>query len=232
MRYFVVLLTLLAWFNSANADDYKKSIEGGLKIATGNSEEESIYLNAELEDSFREDLTNILKVRADNQKENDVRSKERYFANNQTRLKISDTRYRFVELEYVNDRYSGYNYRISETFGYGRNLLAKPGLKATAQLSAGMRQEKLTDTGQENSWLVRIGSKLKYQFNENTSFSENFDISFDDDTVITAFNSNVKVKVSQKLYFKFNFLLEHIDNVPDGVEKLDTSTIVTIGYDF
>ena len=53
------------------------------ELANGNSKEESIQSNFDLKYTFEKGMSSILKARGENKKTNKVRTRERYFVNNQ-----------------------------------------------------------------------------------------------------------------------------------------------------
>lgn len=242
-RKLISMIFLALFYSQSNAyaaenatlekeKSYKGSLDFGATFANGNSKEQSIQSNFDLQNSLSDKKSNLLKARAQNTKTNKIRTRETYYVNNQTRRNISKSNFKFLEVEYVSDRYGGYNYRISETVGLGRKLLDKKDLKLTIQASAGMRQTKLTTDDKSNDVIVRFGSGFDVKLNENVSFEEDLDISFDQIATIIRSDSNVKVLISKSLYLKFGVLVQRVSNVPQGRKNSDVNTALKIGYEF
>jgi len=214
-----------------SAKPYKGSIEFGLKIVNGNSKEQSIYGKGELE--YKKDLwTNLFKARAQNSKENGIRSKEEYRANNQTRYNFTAKNYSFGELEYVNDRFSGNKYRISEIAGYGRNLLENKKFVLSSRIGAGLRQNKFTNGNSENSWLARVGGDFSWQITPDISFKEITNVSIDKKSTIIESDTSLKIMIQKTLYLKFSSIIEKQSSVEPGIKNTDITTLITIGYQF
>ncbi len=215
---------------------YKGSLDAGANFANGNSKEQSIQANFNFDYKFNKETSNVFRSRADNKKQNDIRTREMYFVNNQTKKSISKSNFKFLEIEYVSDRYGGYNYRITETVGLGRKLLDGEKFKLTIQSSIGMRQIKLINsddsTDKSNDFVVRAGSHLDAEINENVSLEENFDISTDQNATIIRSDTNLRILLSKKLYFKFGILIQRVSNVPVGRKNSDVTTGVKLGYEF
>lgn len=211
---------------------YKGSLDAGANFSNGNSKEQSIQSNFEFTYNFNEKTSNIFKSRADNKKLNKVRTRERYYVNNQTRNNIDKHNFKFLEIEYISDRYGGYHYRTSETAGLGRKLIDSDRFQLTVQSSAGMRQIKLTTDDKRNDIVLRIGSNFSASINDSVSFEEDFDISSDQNATIIRSDSNLRVLLSKKLYFKFGVLIQRVSNVPAGRKNSDVTTGLKLGYEF
>jgi putative salt-induced outer membrane protein len=235
-KYFCFHLFLFFLFFSYNtrlfAKDWSSSIESGATIENGNSNTQLYYARVKVNHEFRDRWKNILDSRGENKKENNKRSKEEYRVNNQTRYSINKLNYSFVELEYIDDRYGGYDYRVSETFGLGKNIIKKDDLSFTVQSSFGARQIRFSDSDKEESAVIRFGSNLNWKFNSNVSFNEDFDISFDKNARIIKSDASLKVMMSKSLYLKFNLFIENKSKVPQGIKNTDSRTMIIIGYDF
>jgi len=219
---------------SAGADKSKNfsgSVEFGTSYKTGNTEEQQMNILSELR-YFWNKFENILNLKANNNKENDVRTSEEYRIKNQLKYTLSEKDYAFGELEYVNDRFSGYNFRTSELIGYGRNVLTRDNMNLSLEASAGARQSGLENGDNENSIMGKLGGNFDWQIRENIAFKEELDISFAQDATITESSTSIKSTLTDKLYLKLSFDVEHISDVPAGRENTDTITAITVGYGF
>ncbi|MCH2037554.1 MAG: DUF481 domain-containing protein [Rickettsiales bacterium] len=207
------------------------NIEFGASLETGNTEKDELNTNATV--SYKkEQWQNITKLKASNGKEDDTRYDEEYRINNQVRFNRSKKDYFFGELEYVNDRFSGFDYRISELAGYGYHLLSTDTMSLSLEASVGGRQSKLSNSETENSFLGKIAQNYAWDINQNLSFEETLGVSLSQDSTITEFEAALKSKITDSLYLKAGFELEHISDVPDTAKNTDTVTSLTIGYDF
>jgi putative salt-induced outer membrane protein len=214
-----------------NEASWKGGIEAGAKLTNGNSKTESIYAKANLE--FKKDKwSDIAKARAENVKENKIRSKEQYYVNNQTRYNYTLKNYSFAELEFVSDRYSGYNYRISEIIGYGRNFITNNDITLSGRIGAGLRQNKLINDKKENNFLARAGGDFEWRIKENINFNQLVNISTDKRATIIESDTSLKILITKTLYFKFSLLIERQSNPPAGVKNTDSTTMLTLGYQF
>lgn len=210
---------------------WKGSLEGGLNVETGNTEKENIKLASMLE-YISDKWENTLKLKADSAKEKDTRISEEYRAQNQTRYRLTERDYVFGELEYVNDRFSGYDYRVSELLGYGRDIFKSDRFTLTGEASLGARQSSLSDGTEENSLLGKLGGKAEWKITDNLTFSEELTTSIASDATITESLTALKSNLTDSLYLKLGVDVEHISDVPPGKENTDTKTSLTVGYEF
>ena len=211
---------------------WKGNIEGAFNFQTGNTDKQDANIATKL--TYSKDVwQNILKLSANTSQESDVTQDEEYRVNNQTRYNISDTEYVFGELEYINDRFAGFESRISELFGYGRHLYSWNTLHITGEASLGARQSKLTDGSDENALLAKLLANADWKINNNLSLSQELSSAFAfDSSVISVSDTSLKSKISDSLYFKAGVNIEHIDDAPAGSKHVDTTTILGVGYDF
>ncbi|MFT6106560.1 MAG: putative salt-induced outer membrane protein [Rickettsiales bacterium] len=207
------------------------SIEAGFSLATGNNEQENF--NIDLNTTYEADnWKTIFKASAVNRKENELRTAEEYRTNINSRYKADSKGYFFGEGEYVSDRFSGYNFRISETFGYGRTFVKNDLMKLEGEASAGGRHSNLTNGERENSLIQKNTLRFSYKIAENIIFLEQASISFGREATISMSETSIKTKLSKSLYLNFGITFENISEVPVGTKKTDTLTKLNLGYEF
>lgn len=211
---------------------YSGKIEGGAGFETGNTESETVNLGAELHYNFSPKIENITTAKAVNSKENDVRNAEEYRLDNQTRYNLTDKDYAFLELGFVNDRFSGFEYRIDELVGYGRRLIKTNDMTLNGEISAGARQTSLTNGDKESSVLGKVSTDFDWTINQYLSFEQELAATLDSETTIINSDSGLKARMTDALYLKLGVEIENISDVPDGKESTDTRTTVSVGYDF
>lgn len=208
------------------------SLEGGLTVVNGNSKSESYYSDLKNEYKFNQYWKNILRGRGENKVENNVRSKEYYRVNNQTRYSLSDKDFINFENEYVDDRFGGYDYRLSESVGLGRSFIDQEKIHLSGQFGVGLRQVKLSNGDKENLALGRFAMHFDWNISKNIYLDEELDISVDHEATITRSETNLKAFVNEKLYVKFSYLIENRSSVPRGIKNTDNRFMVIVGYDF
>ena len=210
---------------------WKSSTELGITFVTGNKKEQDIHLASTIDYSLL-NTENTFKFRTKSSKQDNIRINEEYRLKNQTRYNLSANDYMFGELEYVNDRFSGYNHRISELLGYGRSILTHDRYNIKGEVSIGARQSRLETGEDENSFLGKVSTIGDWKILDNLSLTQEITSAIASEAVITESNTALKSSLTDTLYLKLGLDIEHISDVPAGRKNTDTSTNISVGYDF
>ncbi len=235
----LISLSFVIFAINAFAEDVKKdkekkfrlSLEAGATIVNGNSKSQSFYSDVKNNYVFKEGWRNILQGRAENKSENDIRSREYYRVNNQTRYSIGKANYALLELEYVDDRFGGFDYRASETLGFGREIYKNDEISFSGQAGGGYRQIKLSNGEQTALFTARSALDFTWQLTKTIYFNEHIDISIDRESTITRSEANLKAQLNSSLYLKIFYLIENRSAVTQGVKNTDSTTMLIFGYE-
>lgn len=211
--------------------EYSGEVAMGLEYASGNSEYENYNASAKLaRDS--EMWKHAISGKARNNSEDGNRTAEDYRAEYQADYKLSDIDYVFGNLDYVKDRFSGYNYRMSETLGYGRELLAGESYALKGEAGLGMRQTDRDVEGSENEFIQTVKLDFDWDITDNLHFSEELSSTFGQEATITESETTVTTALIGALDLRFTLHIEHIDDVPPGNKNTDTMTGLNLVYGF
>jgi putative salt-induced outer membrane protein len=207
------------------------SAELGIVNTTGNTETETISAKAKAE-TEREKWRHTINFEALNSSDQNVSTAERYFLSGQSSYKIGKKNFFFVLVSYEDDRFSGYDYRVTESIGYGRRVIAEPGLTLDLEIGPGARQSKLDSGASEDELMVRGAAKLAWKISKTSKFSEDFSTDVGEDVTITKSVTALSAQVNSSLATKITYTIKNTSDVPAGVEKTDTETAVTLVYSF
>lgn len=212
-------------------DGWSGNLEGGALLQNGNSKNEN--LNAAVKVSKEtQNWQHIAKLSGSNNSSDGVRSAEEYRTNLQTRNKLSAKDYIFGELDWVKDRYSGYDFRLSELLGYGYKFYDDDEFKLSAEAALGTQQSQRTNADIENSIIQKLSGDLEWAINEQLSFLQHLSTEHSNDAFFSNSQSALKTKITDSLALKAAYDIEHISQVPAGTKKLDTKTTLNVLYDF
>lgn len=181
---------------------------------------------------------NTFKLEGDNETSEDddgeqVRTAEKYFASAKADYKVSQDSFLFGLVEYYDDRFSGYDYEVAVSFGYGRQIIKNDRHDLKADIGPGYRYSKLEDTGDvEESAMVRIGAQYVWTINENTVFDEDFSVEAGEEKVVTKSLSRLKVRINGALWGSVSYEIQHTDDVPPGIKNSDRKTLLGLNYVF
>lgn len=210
---------------------WEGNVELGASFEAGNSEEERLHVAGNYSYDFGT-WKNITKFSGENQKSEAIRTNEEYRINNQSKLALSEKDYSFLELDYVNDRYSGFDYRLSETVGYGRTFFKNQKLNWIGELGLGARQTKSTSSTSDNNLLVTARTQANWAITDTLSAEQELKSAYSVENLISSSHTALKSSITKDLYLKLAFDLEHIGDVPADTKHTDTKTSLMVGYEF
>lgn len=210
---------------------WEGNVEGGLMVQTGNSENENLNGAFELKKEI-DKWTHTIKASAANNSSDDVRSAEEYRASVKSDYGLSPTDYVFGEIDAVKDRYSGYEYRVSEYLGYGHKYYNTDELKLSAEAGLGLQQSQPEGQDSENNFVQKIAGDLEWAINENLTLEQELSVEHASGVFFSISDTALRTKISEELALKVGYNMEHISDVPPGTEKLDTKATVNVLYEF
>ena len=225
--------TLLSHETLANTDStWKGDVELGVLITNGNTKTKNVAAKAKIvndRDRWRHTVT----AEALNTSEQGATSAERYFVSGKSDFKMTEKSYTFGLLTYENDRFSGYDYRTSETLGYGRNVIKRDTLSLDLEAGLGARQSKLSTAGEDqNEGLIHLAGSLEWKISDTSTFSEDLSSDIGEKSTVTKSVTALKTQIAGNLSSKIAFTAKHSSQVPAGVTKLDTETAIILVYGF
>ncbi len=234
-----IALLFLAAASTGNAadpqvvdDSWKGNVELGVVTTTGNTETQTINAKAKTV-TERKNWRHTVIIESLNSSNESNTTAERYAINGQSDYKLDDQNYFFAMVNYEYDRFSGYDYRISEALGYGRRVIGNPNLSLDLEIGPGARQSKLDTTGDtENEFTVRGAAKLAWKIGDNSTFSQNLSTDVGEDVTISKSVTALTAQVNGSLATKITYTIKNTSDVPAGIKKTDTETAVTLVYVF
>lgn len=210
---------------------WRGELEVGLISTSGNSETQSFNANiAVANDAYP--WRHELRLEALHSSDQDVTTAERYTAALKSDYRLDDTRYLFGTLRYEDDRFSGYDYRVSETIGYGHRVLDSERTTLELEVGAGGRHVVFPDGEREDEPIVRAAGSFLWQVSPSARLSEHLFVESGDVNTFTQSETGLKLKINSNLATKISYTLRHNSDVPPGTEKTDTVTAVTLVLDF
>jgi len=233
-----VALCLMAMVSTGNASDpqvidnsWKGNVELGIVTTTGNTETETINAKAKAE-TERKKWRHTLFIESLNSSNGGTTTAERYVVNGQSDYKFGEHNYFFAMVNYEDDRFSGYDYRISEALGYGRRIIGNTVLTLDLEIGPGARQSKLDSGASEDEYTVRGAAKLAWKVGDTSTFTQDLGTDVGEDVTITKSVTALTAQVNGSLATKITYTVKNTSDVPVGIEKTDTETAVTLVYSF
>jgi putative salt-induced outer membrane protein len=210
---------------------WKLSAELGLVSTSGNTETETLNAKASAATDRAEwrhqvDLS-ILRA-----SDSTSTTAKQFNLAGQSDYKLDNKGYLFVTLAYEDDKFSGYDYRVTESIGYGRRVIDDEGLTLNLEIGPGLRQSKLDNGDSENESMIRGAAKLDWAISKTSHFAEVFTVEAGEDATVTKSVTSLSSQIEGNLSMKLTFTYKNTSDVPVNVDKTDTETSVTLVYSF
>jgi len=160
----------------------------------------------------------------------DTTTAERYIVSGKSDYKFSEHDYVFGNVIYENDHFSGYDYRMNETLGYGRRLLHSNELTLDVEAGPGARQSKPLTGDTKSEFVFHVGGNFAWKLSPAATFTEEVSSDIGDDATISKSVTALKAQVAGNLAMKASLTVKHTSTVPVGVNKTDAETALTLVY--
>lgn len=229
-------LTLMLLFQPAAAQILDGDASVGLQASSGNSE--SRTTNAELNLALEwADWRHTFRGRVRQSRDAGETTSERYRAGLKSDYNFTEFNYVFVTLDFERDRFAGLNRRTSQTIGYGRRLLKTEAVDLDAEIGAGFRQIRRSDTApgeddSENDDIVRAAMKLRWAATDTTSFRQEAVVEEGDTNTYVETVTSLNSTLIGNLFWRFSFTFQRNSDVPEGRVRSDRFTSLSLGYEF
>ncbi len=248
-KLFISFECLLVFMSIAQAKpvvpDLKKTasawdgsqIQLGLNINTGNTDA------AELNSVFGLDYAknrweNALDLTAAYAKSQNVLNKKKYTAKDQVKYGFDVTRrhFLFVRGGWVNDYFSPYSYQSTVAMGYGRDIINRSNVVVSVQAGPGYRNDRVRGTGAVEERIIgTFQMHAKVAVSKNGVLKEVLQYDSGPPFHYVDSNTSFSSKFMTHWALKVAIELEYYSRIPpmsDHTEKLDTTTIIALVYNF
>lgn len=244
LKLILTIFLLIFSANSGNAEEKEnKAFSGegeiGLLITSGNSETDSINAKAGLKyeknhllsEANAAALYSSEKTEIDGKKKDKV-SAEKYNYSAKIGYKFNPANYVFINSTYEDDRFSGYDYKTTNSLGYGRKLVTGDKVNIGIEMGPGYRYDKLEGGATENETIFRGYAKFIYKLTGSATFQQDITLVTGSSNTNTKSVSALKAQIIGALSMKASYTVDNNSDVPDDKEKTDTETALTLVYDF
>lgn len=210
-------------------DNWKGRGQLGASHATGNSELTSVTfgLNMQREGlDWRHRADAILDI-TDNRNGKD---QQRILAGYQIDYKVSYRAYGWGRVEYERNREAGIRRRFAESAGVGWRAVQGGPFRWDLEVGPALRQTRF-DTYAENSVAGRGASRFAWDLSGITRFTNDTAL-FVDDAASLSNTAALTSKMFGSVGTRLSYNLAWEEEPPTGLKRLDTTTRVTLVYDF
>ena len=208
--------------------------ELGYVANEGNTDAKSITANGKLiwEEGSWKNNSELVTL---NTKSSGERSAERYFVSNRLAYTFSPNNYTFGYLSHDVDRFSGYEYKSTVAFGYGRRIINRDTMLWDAEIGPGYRSSQISDdaTGDdEEEAILRMFSSFRWDLSPTATFEQQVSVESGDENTVSKSTTSLKTAVAGGIGLKVAYLINYTENVPPGKVHADKQTTITMVYSF
>ena len=229
-----ILIANNAYAEEAVADKslWKASAELGFVSSTGNTETETLNAKAKIS-TDRKDWRHKAEAAALNSSDATTRTAQKFTLLGKSDYKLEgDKNFLFGRISYENEKFSGYDYRVTEVLGYGRRVIEDADMTLDLEVGPGARQSKLDNGDTESESLLFAAANLGWVISPTSTFGEELTVEASEDVTVTKSVTSLTSQVNGSLSMKVTFTYKNTSEVPVGVEETDTETAITLVYNF
>jgi putative salt-induced outer membrane protein len=233
----VVSSVLLAPLTVQAADplsnQVKASAEMGYIATSGNTDNQTLIAKFSLEHNWSQ-WRNHFHVEALKTDAEGTTTAEKYTINDQLDYKFNEFDYLFVQSEYENDEFSGFEYTAKIAAGYGRRILNNDTHLLDVEVGPSNRFFKVDADGasDDDELLGRLNANYLYNFSEFANFTQKVEYETGEDNSLAKSVSAVKAQLNGRLALKVSYTVKYTEEVPAETDDTDTETAVTLVYTF
>jgi putative salt-induced outer membrane protein len=206
--------------------------EFGYNALDGNTNETIVNAKANIDREQNNWLYRII-FDAQNSETDGNSSAERYLLSNRLGYELKENHYVFGYASYEDDRFSGFDYQMTASLGYGRRYLDTDTMQWDVEVGPGFRQNKVADgvDGDDTEEvIIRAYTKYVWGFSDDAEFGQEVNVEGGADNTISTSITSVKFEVIGSVSVKFSYRIKYTDVVPSGTDHADTETAVTLTY--
>ena len=217
-------------------------LELGMSTSSGNTREQAFAVGLDLKRVISERWDHKFEFDMDYARRLGLTSKERYAGIYELFYRGWDRTYLYGFLAAGRDRFSGFDYRITESFGAGYQIFDGARQKWSLEGGPGLRQTKLDTitlgtappSGGTfgNEFIGVLNSNYELLLAEGLSFSNKTRLFVGEERTTVINQAGLKARLNGALSARLSFNLKYDSEVLAGTRKTDTLTRATIVYDF
>lgn len=241
----IVTATLLIFFltignpvNAAEISEMQTTVkewtgeaEVGMISTTGKTRTDTINANGKVT-TERARWRQLAQVTARNTADDSGTTAERYELKLKSSFKVINLNYFYAQINYVNDRFSDYEYILTESLGYGRRILDNDDMRLDLEIGPGLRQKNGMTGNFEADPIISAGALFAWKFSSTSKFGEDFTLESSDDATISKSVSSLTTQVGGSLAMKISYTAKNASSVRRDATKFETESAITLVHSF
>lgn len=199
---------------------------------TGNTDEASLGFIADLSKTQGQ-WKHHFGALADFQQSEGETTKQRFLGRYQLDYNFDGPVYSFGSVQYENDRFGGFDYRIVENAGLGYIVVSSDRFQWTLEGGPGARHTKPDWGGKVETEFVGLGkSKFAWVISKSSILEHDFQIYVGSTRTTIDTTAALKMKIYGHLSGRLSYNVRYSSDVTPETRKIDTITRAGIVYDF
>ena len=210
---------------------WKASAELGFVTTSGNTETETLNAKA-IASTDREKWRHKGQMTALKSSDAVNTTAQKYTLMGKSDYKLEGKNFLFGVVTYEDDKFSGYDYRITEAIGYGRRVIEETNMTLDLEIGPGSRQSKLDSGESDSEAMLRVAANYAWTISKTSKFSEALTVEAGEDVTVTKSVTSLASQIEGNLSMKITFTYKNTSEVPVGLDETDTETAITLVYNF
>jgi len=216
---------------AASAGPWSGNVRLGYLANSGNTETENVNFGFEVAYAI-ERWVHSLAGSAVGASDDNTTTAEAYTLGWKSTYDLTERDYLFGRVDWLKDKFSGFDEQLSEAIGYGRRLILQPHQTLSVEIGPGARQSELRTGEEEKELILALGSYYEYNFNENARFNFDVGMQMGEENTFTEAVAALRTKLVGDLSAVLSYTVRNNTDVPDDSEETDTMTAVALEYLF
>ncbi|MDQ6984086.1 MAG: DUF481 domain-containing protein [Ghiorsea sp.] len=232
MKKILMAVLLSAVFaGQAAAEGWTGNAELGYVQTGGNAETSSLNLKGKAVNDGDEWRT-ALNAGALNSDSAGTTTSEKYDFSAQIDWKMSESGYLFARYGYEQDKFGGYNSRMSETVGYGFDIMKTDDKQWNAEVGVGARQSEDTTGATTDDTIVRASTVFNWQINKSSKFTQELSTEGGDAGYTTKSLTALTNQLAGNLSSKISYAVQNNSKAPTGTKASDTILSASLVFSY
>ena len=207
---------------------WNSEAELGFVKTSGNTETETFVLKARVINTRDKWKHTVRGEALRNAEGDDIVTAERYFLSGKSQYTFRSRSYVFGLVTYDDDRFSGFDYILTGTLGYGRVVMDRENLTLNLEVGVGGRQSEPEIGETDNEAVGRAAADFAWKISKSATFTQELSTDAGEDKTISRSLTALSTKINSYLSSRIAYQVRHTSEVPPGIEKKDTELTFTL----
>lgn len=157
---------------------------------------------------------------------------QRLFVLGQAQYNFNQKQFSYTQLNYTNDRFSGYSYIVNWQLGYGQHYALARNMSLDVFSGPGIRASETTDGNQSTLPSLQVGANYSWPINDKTTFTEQLQTTAASNDIYTSSQTALTTSLTDNLSFTFGLLISNDSKPQPGKAAINSTTTVQLVYNF